>query len=138
MPFYQCQTPEGLLDEDKRAKLANEITRIHCETTGAPKMFVHVAFTEAKRGTCYSGGELSKVSIVNVTWRAGRPIELKQTFLKTVAEMWARETRTDVKDVLVAITELPAENAFEFGQILPNPSQEKEWLTQHGFAKVPA
>ena len=95
MPFYQCQTPEGLLDEDKRAKLADEITRIHCETTGAPKMFVHVAFTEAKRGTCYSGGELSKVSIVNATWRAGRPIELKQTFLKTVAEMWARETRTD-------------------------------------------
>jgi phenylpyruvate tautomerase PptA (4-oxalocrotonate tautomerase family) len=46
MPFYQCQTPEGLLDEDKRAKLADEITRIHCETTGAPKMFVHVAFTE--------------------------------------------------------------------------------------------
>ena len=98
MPFYQCQTPEGLLDEEKRAKLANEITRIHCETTGAPKMFVHVAFTEAKRGTCYSGGELSKVSIVNATWRAGRPIELKQTFLKTVAEMWrvkrARTSRT--------------------------------------------
>jgi hypothetical protein len=52
--------------------------------------------------------------------------------------MWARETRTDVKDVLVAITELPAENAFEFGQILPNPSQDKEWLTQHGFTKVSA
>lgn len=137
MPFYQCQTPEGLLDEAKRVKLANEITRIHCEMTGAPKIFVHVAFAEAKRGTCYSGGEISRVSFVNATWRAGRTIELKQTFLKTVAEMWARETRTDVKDVLVAIAELPAENAFEFGQILPNPSQDKQWLTQHGFAKLP-
>jgi len=134
MPFYQCQTPEGLLDEAKRAKLANEITRIHCEMTGAPRMFVHVAFVEAKRGTCYSGGELSKVSFVFANWRAGRPIELKQTFLKTVAEMWAHETRTDIKDVLVSISELPAENAMEFGQILPPPSQEKEWLTQHGLA----
>jgi phenylpyruvate tautomerase PptA (4-oxalocrotonate tautomerase family) len=137
MPFYQCQTPEGLLDETKRAKLANEITRIHCEMTGAPRMFVHVAFVEAKRGTCYSGGELSKVSFVFANWRAGRPIELKQTFLKTVAEMWARETRTDIKDVLVSISELPAENAMEFGQILPPPSQEKEWLTRHGLAEVP-
>ena len=102
--------------------------------TGAPRMFVHVAFVEAKRGTCYSGGELSKVSFVFANWRAGRPIELKQTFLKTVAEMWARETRTDIKDVLVSISELPAENAMEFGQILPPPSQEKEWLTQHGLA----
>lgn len=136
MPFYQCQTPEGLLDEAQRVKLANEITRIHCEMTGAPKMFVHVAFAEAKRGTCYSGGEISRVSFVNATWRAGRTIELKQTFLKTVAEMWARETRTEIKDVLVAISELPAENAFEFGQILPNPSQDKQWLTQHGFDKV--
>ena len=134
MPFYQCQTPEGLLDEAKRAKLANEITRIHCEMTGAPRMFVHVAFVEATRGTCYSGGELSKVSFVFANWRAGRPIELKQTFLKTVAEMWARETRTDIKDVLVSISELPAENAMEFGQILPPPSKEKEWLTQHGLA----
>ena len=134
MPFYQCQTPEGLLDEAKRAKLANEITRIHCEMTGAPRMFVHVAFVEAKRGTCYTGGELSKVSFVFANWRAGRPIELKQTFLKTVAEMWAHETRTDIKDVLVSISELPAENAMEFGQILPPPSQEKEWLTQHGLA----
>ena len=134
MPFYQCQTPDGLLDEAKRAKLANEITRIHCEMTGAPRMFVHVAFVEAKRGTCYSGGELSKVSFVFANWRAGRPIELKQTFLKTVAEMWAHETRTDIKDVLVSISELPAENAMEFGQILPPPSQEKEWLTQHGLA----
>ena len=138
MPFYQCQTPEGLLDETKRAKLANEITRIHCEMTGAPRMFVHVAFVEAKSGTCYSGGELSKVSFVFANWRAGRPIELKQTFLKTVAEMWARETGTDIKDVLVSISELPAENAMEFGQILPPPSQEKEWLTQHGLAEVPA
>lgn len=138
MPFYQCQTPEGLLNEAQRARLANEITRIHCETTGAPRMFVHVAFTEAKRGTCYSGGALSSVSFVNATWRAGRSVELKQAFLEAVAQMWAREAHTDVKDVLVAITELPAENAFEFGQILPDPGQDTQWLARHGFAKVPA
>jgi hypothetical protein len=31
MPLYQCVSPEGLLDESTRGKLAEEITRIHCD-----------------------------------------------------------------------------------------------------------
>ena len=40
MPIYQCISPEGLLDESARGKLAEEITRIHCDATGVPRTFV--------------------------------------------------------------------------------------------------
>ena len=42
MPIYQCISPEGLLDESARGKLAEEITRIHCDATGVPPSFVNV------------------------------------------------------------------------------------------------
>ena len=134
MPMYQCSTPEGLLDDEKRAKLAGEITRIHCEMTGASPIFVHVSFAEARRGTSFSGGEISRVSFIRGVWRAGRPKELKQAFLRRVAQMWAEENRMDIKDVLVGLSESPAGNIMEFGEILPDPSAEKEWLERNGLA----
>ena len=36
MPLYQCISPEGLLDDSGRENIAGEITRIHCNATGAP------------------------------------------------------------------------------------------------------
>ena len=39
MPTYTVTTPEGCLDDDKRARIAREITRVHHETTGAPAYF---------------------------------------------------------------------------------------------------
>jgi phenylpyruvate tautomerase PptA (4-oxalocrotonate tautomerase family) len=42
MPIYQCFSPEGLLGESARGKVAEEITRIHCDATGIPPSFVNV------------------------------------------------------------------------------------------------
>lgn len=134
MPIYQCSTPEGLLDDAKRARLAVEITRIHCEMTGASPIFVHVSFTEARRNTSFSGGEISRVSFIRAVWRAGRPKELKQAFLKRAAQMWAAETRTDIKDVVVGISESSAGSLMEFGEILPDPNEEQAWLERKGVA----
>ena len=48
MPIYQCISPEGLLDESQRKNIAEEITRIHCDATGAPRSFVNVLFMTCK------------------------------------------------------------------------------------------
>jgi phenylpyruvate tautomerase PptA (4-oxalocrotonate tautomerase family) len=50
MPIDQCIRPEGLLDESARGKLAEEITRIHCDATGAPPTFVNVMFLDTAPG----------------------------------------------------------------------------------------
>jgi phenylpyruvate tautomerase PptA (4-oxalocrotonate tautomerase family) len=44
MPTYQCQSPAGTLADSVRPEVVKEITRIHCENTGAPSSFVHVVF----------------------------------------------------------------------------------------------
>ena len=36
MPFYLCTTPSGSLGAGQRQQIAKEITRIHCDETGAP------------------------------------------------------------------------------------------------------
>ena len=40
----------GLLDESAREKLAEEITRIHCDATGIPRSYVNVMFTDMLEG----------------------------------------------------------------------------------------
>ena len=56
MPIYQCISPEGLLDESARGKLAEEITRIHCDATGVPPTFVNVMFTDMPDGRYFVAG----------------------------------------------------------------------------------
>jgi phenylpyruvate tautomerase PptA (4-oxalocrotonate tautomerase family) len=136
MPLYQCISPEGFLSEEQQKSLARKITKLHCEMTGAPKMFVHVMFSTIKAGTCYSGGEHSQVSFLRASWRAGRDVPKKQQALHALAELWANETGRDIRKVLVSISELPASSIMEFGLILPEPEQEQEWYVRHGFAEA--
>lgn len=68
MPVYQCSISAVRLDDAKRQQIASEITRIHCESTGAPPDFAHVLFVDAPE----SDGATVLASI-----RAGRPDALK-------------------------------------------------------------
>jgi len=64
MPIYQCISPEGLLDESQRENIAGEITRIHCDATGAPRSFVNVVFQDMPNGRVFTGASRSTHSIV--------------------------------------------------------------------------
>ena len=56
MPTYFCTTPEGRLTAEQKRKIAVEITRVHCEVTGAPSFFAQVIFDEVKPGNYFMGG----------------------------------------------------------------------------------
>ena len=72
MPIYQCISPEGLLDESARGKLAEEITRIHCDATGVPPTFVNVMFIDVPDGRYFVAGRPSAHSVLNGAIRVGR------------------------------------------------------------------
>jgi phenylpyruvate tautomerase PptA (4-oxalocrotonate tautomerase family) len=59
VPIYQCISPEGPLDESARAKLAEEITRIHGDATGVPPSFVNVMFLDVPSGRYFVAGKPS-------------------------------------------------------------------------------
>jgi phenylpyruvate tautomerase PptA (4-oxalocrotonate tautomerase family) len=56
MPTYFCTTVEGRLTAEQKGKIAAEITRVHCEVTGAPSFFAQVIFDEVRPGNYFMGG----------------------------------------------------------------------------------
>jgi phenylpyruvate tautomerase PptA (4-oxalocrotonate tautomerase family) len=124
MPLYQCISPSGLLDDATREKLAEEITRIHCDATGIPPSFVNVMFLDAPAGRSFVAGKPSAHSIVNGAIRFGRDLGTRQRILADLSRMWTRLTGQPEEELLISLWENPAENVMEGGSIFPEIGQE--------------
>jgi phenylpyruvate tautomerase PptA (4-oxalocrotonate tautomerase family) len=131
MSIYQCTSPGGLLDDSTRENIAKEITRIHCDATGAPALFVNVLFHETQEGRSFVHGQRSGHSIVFGAIRQGRTVETRQAMLTELSQMWTRLTGQQEGEVLITLTEVPAENMIEGGLIMPEPGHEQAWLDQN-------
>ena len=44
MPLYICTAQPGAIPDEAKGAIAREVTRVHCEVTGAPPTFVHCFF----------------------------------------------------------------------------------------------
>jgi hypothetical protein len=56
MPIYHCTSPGGLLSDSTRENIAKEITRIHCDATGAPRRSSTSCSMRPKKGVTSSPG----------------------------------------------------------------------------------
>lgn len=124
MPIYQCSSPEGLLDESARGKLAEEITRIHCDATGVPPSFVNVIFTDVPDGRYFVAGKPSAHAFLSAAIRAGHDVATRQTILRNLSQMWTRLTGQPEEELLISLWENKAENAMEAGSIFPAVGEE--------------
>ena len=124
VPIYQCSSPEGLLDESARGKLAEEITRIHCDATGVPPSFVNVIFTDVPGGRYFVAGKPSAHSFLNAAIRVGHDVATRQSILRNLSQMWTRLTGQPEEELLISLWENPAENAMEAGSIFPAVGEE--------------
>jgi phenylpyruvate tautomerase PptA (4-oxalocrotonate tautomerase family) len=131
MPVYQVVSLEGLLSDEQRQQIANEITRIHTTATDAPALFVNVVFQEVPPGRMFSAGKPSRLSLVIGSIREGRTIEVRQQILRELSEMWVRITGTSETDVLLAIQEANPLAAMEMGLLFPLPGQEALWFEEN-------
>jgi phenylpyruvate tautomerase PptA (4-oxalocrotonate tautomerase family) len=88
MPTYVCTVREGRLSPDQKSRIAEEITRIHCEVTGAPTFFAQVIFEEVKPGNYFMGGKplVHDQIFVYGRVRAGRSAQDKLKMIKLLAE----------------------------------------------------
>ena len=129
MPTYTVTTPDGCLDDDQRAKIAREITRVHHETTGAPAYFAQVLFVEIKPGRYFVGGEPlnGKQVFVNGQIRAGRTIESKDALIRQMLAAVAQAAMVPANHVWVYISDLIPRQMAEFGHVLPEPGDEAKW-----------
>lgn len=127
MPLYRCLVTEGLTSFEQRSRIAREITRIHCETTGGLPGFIHAFFAEDTAGRLPAG----KQAVVFGGIRAGRTAEQKERLVSEMRKTVATITGRPEDVVLVATADIPARWVMEGGLVLPEPGEEQEWLAKH-------
>jgi phenylpyruvate tautomerase PptA (4-oxalocrotonate tautomerase family) len=129
MPTYTVTAPEGCLNDDQRAAIAREITRVHHETTGAPAYFAQVIFNDVAPGKYFVGGVplRGRQVFVNGQIRAGRTVEAKDALIAQMLGAVAKAASVPANHVWVYITDLIPRQMVEFGNVLPEPGSEVKW-----------
>lgn len=122
MPLYVCSAPPGLIAESAKPEIAEDVTRIHCEVTGAPRTFVHVFFMEQ---------EAAEGALLQGNIRHGRTEEQKQNMRTQMATAITSRAGLDDDAVKVATIDVPASWVMEGGDILPEPGEEDAWMEKH-------
>jgi phenylpyruvate tautomerase PptA (4-oxalocrotonate tautomerase family) len=103
MPFYTAITEEGFVSDEKKAKIAKEITRIHTTVMKVPSNFVRVIFLSYPKGSGYAAGEQACTAVLSCVLRSGHTDADKSDMLN---QLWSM------------LQEIPSSNAMEMGQIM--------------------
>jgi phenylpyruvate tautomerase PptA (4-oxalocrotonate tautomerase family) len=137
VPIYQCWSAEELLTSSTKVAVAAEITRIHCESTGAPASFVNVLFHKVDSGDCFVAGDVASRSYIAGVIRHGRSLDTRQTMLRELSRMWTNLTGQPEAELIVVLHEIDPANSVEAGLIVPEPGHEQEWLAENRTALSP-
>jgi phenylpyruvate tautomerase PptA (4-oxalocrotonate tautomerase family) len=129
MPTYTVTVPDGCLNQEKRSKIAREITRVHSETTGAPAYFAQVIFNDIPPGKYFVGGMPlhGQQVFVNGQIRAGRSAESKDALISQMLAAVARAAGLPANHIWVYLSDLIPRQMAEFGNLLPEPGEEAKW-----------
>jgi phenylpyruvate tautomerase PptA (4-oxalocrotonate tautomerase family) len=131
MPIYTSITQEGSLSQRQRKEIAEAVTKIHVDATGAPRSFVNVRFFTYPAGNNFRAGVESATAYLGGNIRAGRDLATKQKMLQALVAEMQRIGKLPSSEVVAFLEETDADQIMEKGAILPQPGQEKEWLKAH-------
>jgi phenylpyruvate tautomerase PptA (4-oxalocrotonate tautomerase family) len=118
MPLYTAITPEGTVSSETKAKIAEEITRIHTCVMKVPKNFVRVVFLSYPKGSGFTGGSEAPTAALNCVLRSGHTVEEKMDMLKQLWRMFQDLTGIATDQIALSLQEIPSSNAMEMGQIM--------------------
>ena len=123
MPLYTVIAEEGSIPDTARARIAQEITRIHSTVMNVPRSFVHVVFLSYASGCGYTAGEKAPTILLNCILRLGHSIAEKNDMLKQLWSMFQQLTGVATEQLAISLQESPATNGMEMGQIMPAVEQ---------------
>lgn len=125
MPVYTLAA-RGTTAPQTNQAIANRITDIHCQVTGAPPEFVNVIFMD--NHPLKGQSQLSVTG--NVRSGGNRNKELTDTLRNTLVSGIAEAAQLAPEQVTVELIGFPASWGIEGGEILPEPGAETEWLAR--------
>ena len=129
MPTYTFSTSKELTAE-QRTRLVESVTSIHQVEATAPRYFVQVIFYKLEPGSMFIGGEPASSDHiwVRADIRSGRSKEQKANILTRIMSETSDILDISEQCVWVYVSDIPAHGVLEFGNILPEPGGEAEWL----------
>jgi phenylpyruvate tautomerase PptA (4-oxalocrotonate tautomerase family) len=124
MPLYTAITQEGSVSSETKAKIAEEITRIHTCVMKVPKNFVRVVFLSYPKGSGFTGGSEAPTAALNCVLRSGHTVQEKTDMLKQLWAMFQDLTGIATDQIALSLQEIPSSNAMEMGQIMQAVAHE--------------
>jgi phenylpyruvate tautomerase PptA (4-oxalocrotonate tautomerase family) len=118
MPLYTAITEDGFVSDEKKAKIAKEITRIHTTVMKVPNNFVRVVFLSYPKGSGFAAGERASTAALNCVLRSGHTDEDKTEMLKQLWSMIQDLTGIPTDQLAISLQEISSSNAMEMGQIM--------------------
>jgi phenylpyruvate tautomerase PptA (4-oxalocrotonate tautomerase family) len=118
MPLYTAITEDETVSAGAKAKIAEEITRIHTTVMKVPKNFVRVVFLSYPKGSGFTGGVQAPTAALNCVLRSGHTIEEKTEMLQQLWTMFQGLTGIATDQLALSLQEIPSSNAMEMGQIM--------------------
>jgi phenylpyruvate tautomerase PptA (4-oxalocrotonate tautomerase family) len=118
MPLYTAITQDGSVSDGTKAKIAEEITRIHAAVMKVPRTFVRVVFLSYPGGSGYSAGKEAPTAALNCVLRSGHTAEEKIDLLKQLWAMFQELSGLATEQIAISLQEVPSSNAMEMGQIM--------------------
>ena len=118
MPLYTAITEDGFVSDEKKAKIAREITRIHTTVMKVPSNFVRVVFLSYPRGSGFAAGARASTAALNCVLRSGHTDEDKTEMLKQLWSAFQNLTDIPTDQLAISLQEISSSNAMEMGQIM--------------------
>ena len=118
MPLYTAITQEGSVSDETKAKIAEEITRLHGTLMKVPGSFVRVVFLSYPKCSGYAAGQEAPTAALNCVLRSGHSAEEKTELLKQLWSMFQAHTGIATDQLAISLQEIPSSNAMEMGQIM--------------------
>jgi phenylpyruvate tautomerase PptA (4-oxalocrotonate tautomerase family) len=125
MPLYTVTTQAGVLSDTAKSELAGKLTTLHTEFSGVPPNWVHIVFQDYTVGSGFSAGVPAAAAALTLLIRDGRSGEYKRSLLKRLWELLQRATNAPDDQIVIGIQEVPASQAMEMGQIMPDVVQQE-------------
>ena len=122
MPLYTVTTQIGVLGNEAKASLAAKLTDLHSELAGVPRNWVHIVFHDYAVGSGFTAGAPAATVSLILLIRTGRSAEYKRGLMKRLWELVQNATGAADDQIVVGIQELPASQAMEMGQVMPDVS----------------
>jgi phenylpyruvate tautomerase PptA (4-oxalocrotonate tautomerase family) len=124
MPLYTATIQEGTVSVETKAKIAEEITRIHTAVMKVPKNFVRVVFVSYPKGSGFTGGSEAPTAALNCVLRSGHTSEEKADALQQLWAMFQDLTGVATDHLALSLQEIPSSNAMEMGKIMQPVAHE--------------